>query len=246
MNLKPATKARVEYNIYCDESCHLEKDDSKVMVLGAVWCPVLKKTEIFTRINEIKAKHKLSPTFEIKWNKVSKAKVDFYIDLIDYFFDDDDLHFRALVVPDKTILNHSYFNQTHDHFYYKMYFDLLKVILDPHYSYNIYLDIKDTKSQEKVEELQNVLRNTHYDFSRQIVKKIQQVRSHEVALLQITDLLIGAITYTHRNLNSNPAKLAIIDKIKKRSGYNLMHSTLYKEDKVNLFIWKGKTLANNE
>ncbi len=246
MNLKPATKVRTEYNIYCDESCHLENDKIKVMVLGAVWCSVLKKEEIFDRINDIKKRHLLPSSFEIKWNKVSKAKVDFYMDLIDYFFDDDDLHFRALVVPDKTILNHKHFNQTHDHFYYKMYFDLLKVILDPHYSYNIYLDIKDTKSQEKVVELQNILRNTHYDFSRQIVKKFQQVRSHEVALLQITDLLIGAITYTHRNLNTNTAKLALIEKIKKRSGYNLMHSTLYKEDKVNLFIWKGKTVSNDD
>ena len=25
------------YNIYCDESCHLEQDGQPVMVLGAVW-----------------------------------------------------------------------------------------------------------------------------------------------------------------------------------------------------------------
>lgn len=27
------------YNLYCDESCHLENDGQKAMVLGAVWCP---------------------------------------------------------------------------------------------------------------------------------------------------------------------------------------------------------------
>ena len=26
------------YNIYCDESCHLENDDKPVMLLGAIWC----------------------------------------------------------------------------------------------------------------------------------------------------------------------------------------------------------------
>ena len=31
------------FNIYCDESCHLENDREKAMVLGAVWCPVEKK-----------------------------------------------------------------------------------------------------------------------------------------------------------------------------------------------------------
>lgn len=27
------------FNIYCDESCHLENDHQQVMVLGAIWCP---------------------------------------------------------------------------------------------------------------------------------------------------------------------------------------------------------------
>jgi hypothetical protein len=33
------------FNIYCDESCHLENDHQKVMVLGAVWCPFDKTRE---------------------------------------------------------------------------------------------------------------------------------------------------------------------------------------------------------
>jgi len=34
------------------------------------------------------------------------------------------------------------------------------------------------------------------------------------------------------------AKLAIIEKIRERSGYNLLQNTLYKEDKMNIFIKK--------
>jgi len=30
------------YNVYCDESCHLQNDGLSVMVLGAVWCPLEK------------------------------------------------------------------------------------------------------------------------------------------------------------------------------------------------------------
>ena len=239
-------KPKPEYVIYCDESCHLEKDLSKVMVLGAVWCPYLKKEEIFERIKEIKTKHNLSDKFEIKWNKVSASKVLFYKELVDFFFDDDDLHFRALVVPDKSILDHQKYNQTHDHFYYKMYFDLLKVILEPGSSYNIYMDIKDTKSQEKIDELKNILRHNHYDFSQQIVRNVQQIRSHEVSVLQLADLLIGAVCYNQRGLTSNKGKVELIDRIKKRSGYSLTNSTLYKEDKMNLFIWKGKTSVNEQ
>ena len=235
---------RTEYNIYCDESCHLENDQSKVMILGATWCPKDVKDEVFGRIREIKAKYGFKPEFEIKWNKVSNARSDFYIELINFFFDDDDLHFRGLVVPDKTKLNHNFFNQDHNTFYYKMYFDLLKVILTPNCAYSIYIDIKDTKGQAKVLKLQNVLRNNHYDFQNQIIRKIQQVQSHEVELLQITDLLCGALSYLHRGLQGNNAKLELIDKIRKRSGYSLLKSTLYKEEKMNVFVWRAKEVDN--
>ncbi|MDY0201940.1 MAG: DUF3800 domain-containing protein [Tenuifilaceae bacterium] len=235
---------RIEYNIYCDESCHLENDRSKVMVLGATWCSENVKNKVFSRIREIKAKYGFKPEFEIKWNKVSSARCDFYKELIDYFFDNDDLHFRGLVVPDKTLLNHNFFNQDHNTFYYKMYFDLLKVILSPDCAYNIYIDIKDTKGQEKVLKLQSVLRNNHYDYQSMIVRKIQQVQSHEVELLQITDLLCGSLSYLHRGLQSNNAKLELIDKIRKRSGYSLLKSTLYKEEKMNVFIWRAKEVNN--
>lgn len=30
------------YNVYCDETCHLEHDGINAMVLGAVWCPQSK------------------------------------------------------------------------------------------------------------------------------------------------------------------------------------------------------------
>jgi len=218
----------------------------KAMVFGALWCSKTKRHEAFKRIREIKAEYGFKHEFEIKWNKVSPAKADFYLALIDYFFDDDDLHFRALVVPDKTLLDHKAFNQDHDTFYYKMNFDLLKVILSPQCSYNIYIDIKDTRSQNKVDELHSVLRNNHYDYHDQIIKKIQQVHSHEVELLQITDLLAGAVAYLHRGLNENSAKVKLIERIKERSGYSLMKSTLYKEEKMNVFIWKPRTVANGE
>lgn len=232
----------MEYNIYCDESCHLQNDDSKVMVLGAVWCLKEKKRKIFKRLREIKVQHGFPEDFEIKWHKVSPAKQDFYLSLIDYFFDTDDLHFRALVVPNKGLLDHTKFNQTHDDFYYKMYFDLLKVILDPEHSYNIYIDIKDTRSQEKVNKLTEVLRNNNYDYNQRIVKNIQQLKSHEVELLPLADLLLGAIGYLHRGLQTNSAKLAIIKRMQGRSGYNLMQSTLYREEKTNIFIWKPRDI----
>ena len=227
------------YNIYCDESCHLEKDRQAAMVLGAVWCPLDKAAEIAVRLREIKSHHGMKPGFETKWTKVSPAKKQFYLDLMDYFFDDDDLHFRALVVPEKAKLQHAAFGQTHDQWYYKMYFDLLKVILSPEARYRVYLDVKDTQGAAKIAKLHEVLANSLYDFSRQIVERVQLVRSHEVELMQLTDLLAGAVSYVNRGLNANAGKVALVERMRERSRYSLTRTTLLRENKVNLFRWEA-------
>lgn len=232
----------MEYSVYCDESCHLEHDHIKPMVLGAVWCPRAEKGKIFERLREIKVRHNLHPTCELKWNAVSPSKMEYYKDIVDYFFDNSNLHFRALVVPDKTELQHQYFNQTHDNFYYKMYFDLLKTIFEPKSSYDIYVDIKDTQGQKKVEKLQTILCNNTYDYDKNVVRKLQQVRSHEIELIQLADFLIGAVCYAHRGLNTSTSKLDIIEQMRKHSGYSLLKTTLYKEDKMNIFVWKSKKI----
>lgn len=227
------------YNIYCDESCHLEHDGERAMLIGGVWCPQSKKDEIFHRIREIKEEHGLSKRFEIKWNKVSKGQLDFYMDIINYFFDNSSLHFRVLIIPNKQDLKHKLFNQTHDEFYYKMYFNMLKNIFEPGCGYDIYIDIKDTRGQRKVEKLHEILCNNHYDFNRNLIHKVQQVRSEEVELVALADLLIGALSYIHRGKNTSEAKLKLIERIKRRSGYNLMASTLYRENKFNIFVWRS-------
>ncbi len=226
------------YNIYCDESCHLENDGQKVMVLGAIWCSTEKVKEISQRIIDIKMRNGKEKSFELKWIKLTSGNKQLYVDLINYFFDDDDLHFRG-IVADKTILNHSSYEQTHDEWYYKMYYYLLKTIASPKDNYNVYIDIKDTLSQAKVVKLKDILCNSLLDFDKTIFQKIQQIRSHESTLIQLTDVLIGALSYSNRQLSSNIGKNEIVEIIKNRSGYSLNKSTLYKESKLNLFFWDG-------
>ena len=230
------------FNIYCDESCHLPGDGQRVMVLGAVWCPVEKAREIAVRLREIKAAHGLSAAFEVKWNKVSPAKLAFYRDYLDYFFDDDDLHFRAWVA-DKNGLVHAAFGQSHDDWYYKMMFGLLEPIIRPDARFRIYLDKKDTRSAQKVAKLHDVLCNNLYDFDRKIVERLQVVESDAVECLQMADLLLGAVGYVNRGLGGNAGKEALIARIRERTGYELTRSTLLREPKFNLFLWRGRNVA---
>lgn len=229
-------------NIYCDESCHLPNDAQAVMVLGAVSCSMEKTREIATRLREIREKHHLPAAFEVKWSKVSPAKVEYYQDLIDYFFDDDDLKFRG-VVAHKTALDHARYGQSHDDWYYKMMFQLLSRILAPSASYRIYLDKKDTRSGTKVRKLHDVLSNNILDFDHRIVERVQIIESHAVLQMQLSDLLLGAVSYVNRGLESSAAKTQLVERIRERSGYGLMRSTLVREEKFNLFHWQHPSYA---
>jgi hypothetical protein len=231
------------YNIYCDESCHLEHDQSLAMVLGGIWADQDACQEIAAHVRGLKQNFGLPPSFEVKWVKVSPAKVKFYESLIDYFFDEPRLRFRAVVVPNKRDLRHFDFSQNHDDWYYKMWFVMLKQIFLPQAAYRIYIDIKDTRSQEKVEKLHKILCNSIYDFDCKIIHRVQQIQSHESDILQLADLLIGCLSYLHRALETSRAKRALIQRFRDRSGLRLLNTTLPKAEKVNLLIWRPQEIS---
>ncbi|MBM7824806.1 hypothetical protein JOD55_000633 [Arcanobacterium pluranimalium] len=191
------------------------------------------------RLREIRIRHNIRPDFELKWTKVSPAKLDFYLDVIDYFFDNDDLSFRAIVAP-KDTLDHERFNQTHDDWYYKMMFYLVKNVLPAQEEAFIYFDKKDTNGSEKIEQLRSVIANSEYDFDRHNIRRIQIVESHHVGLLQLADLLIGAINYANRGDETSAAKLKLIERIRERSGISLTRTTLLSETKLNVFRWRAQ------
>lgn len=225
------------FNIYCDESCHLENDNQKAMVIGSIRAPRTQVRAIANDIKNIKEAHGLSKYAEIKWTKVSPSKINFYTDLINYFFKNPYLNFRAIVIKDKDKLEHKLFDQTHDDWYYKMYYLMLRRIINNNNNH-IYIDLKDTNGAEKVDRLRNYLCNSLHDFNRQKISKMQLIRSEESQLLQLTDLLIGAISYDNRDLWGSETKLKIVQQITDITGFDLKEKTYYTEQKFNLFTWE--------
>lgn len=225
-------------NVYCDESCHVEHDGIPVMVWGAVWCEVEYTRSLVDQLRAIKRRHGMSEAFEIKWTKASPAKIALYTDIIEYFLSDQRLKFRGLLVPDKSVIDHGRFNQNHNDWYYKMYFNMLKYMISPANRYRIYLDVKDTRGGPKTRELHDVLCNNIYDFNRSAVERVEQIRSHESELLQVADLLIGAVGYANRGLSGNAAKRAVIAKLTDRLGSKaLTHTSPFSNTKFNLLVW---------
>ena len=229
----------MEYNVYCDESCHLASNDSKYMLIGAVYCPKKKEKKVNEYIEHLKENYNLSDKIELKWNKIDKKTEKLYLDIINYFFNNDDLKFRVIVI-DKTKLDHKKYEQTENDFYHKAYYNMLKYIIIPGNSYNIYPDIKDTNSYYYHQVMLDYLRIKMSDTNKKTIKKVQPIRSYEAPLLQINDILIGALSYYYRNLSENSVKLNIINKIKKLYQNSFDISSYYSNTKFNIFIWRSR------
>ena len=226
----------MEYNVYCDESCHLVSNDSKYMLIGAVSCPKNK----VKKVNEhLKENYNISNKIELKWNKIDKKTEKLYLDIINYFFYNDDLKFRVIVI-DKTKLDHEKYNQTENEFYHKAYYDMLKYIIIPGNSYNIYPDIKDTNSYYYHQVMLDYLRIKMQDTNKRTIRKVQPIRSYEAPILQINDILIGALSYHYRNLSNNSVKLNIISEIKKLYQNDLNETSYCSNTKFNIFIWRSR------
>lgn len=225
-------------SVYCDESCHLENDESNVMGLGSIICEKSSVRRLSVELRKIKDDFQLRG--EIKWTKVSPKNLHFYCYLVDWLFHQKDIRFRSLIVPDKSIIDNVTFNDgDHNNFYYKMYYTLLSRILDRDNTFEIYLDIKDTCSGEKIKELKKVLHNKMWDFNEQTVKNIQHVRSHEVELLQICDLLLGTVVYANRGLQTSTAKVALVKHVEKHLHRSITKTTYGKNLKFDVFVWKS-------
>jgi len=223
-------------NIYCDESCHLEHDGCDVMGLGAIWCRSADARDLAKTISELGAKH--GAKGELKWSKVSKSHRAYYEELVDLFFKTPGLHFRCLIVENKSKLDHEQFNRgSHDAFYYKMYYYLLRNIVSRDNQFRVFLDVKDTRGREKVATLRDVLHRGMLDFEHRTTADMQLVRSHELRLLQLADFLTGAMTCHHRRSTVTEAKQAAIQRILAHVNTDLLRSTPPWESKFNLFVF---------
>jgi len=226
-----------EYNIYCDESCHLPNDDADLMVIGGISCPKDKTEFINKAIREIKGHNGVYEFAEIKWTKVSESKYKMYEELVDLFFDNAFLNFRAVVALEKSRLDYDKFHLSHDDWYQRIYYLTLREMIDIGHVYYVYADIKDTKGSQKINQLKDVLNNVVGYFYDETVRNIQLVRSDQIQLLQLADLFIGAVCYANRGLSGNSAKLKLINHIEEKCGRSLVKTSPKGESKVNIFKW---------
>jgi hypothetical protein len=234
------------YNIYIDESCHLEHDKSEVMCIGYTKINQEDYFEVKQAIKEIKLKHK-SPT-EIKWNKLSMSRWELYKELIDFFFASS-IEFRSVLVKSKKNLGPERYNrEDKNSFYYQtLIFLLNNKVSNGDDTYRVYLDVKDTRGKTRLELLQEEILEKHKGNSP--FKHFQHLHSNENELLQLTDLFIGAICFKARpefkSSEASKIKQRVVQYLEECSGYVLDDGTEPWETKFFIDDFQVKPKKND-
>jgi len=214
------------FNIYIDESCHLEHDESEVMCIGYIKIDQDDYYALKEVIKSIKLKHR-NP-MEVKWNTISMSRWPLYKDLIDFFFQSN-IEFRSVLIKNKKNLGPVRYNrEDKNSFYYKTLLLLLNnKVSEGEDEYRVYLDVKDTRGKTRLTVLKEELEEKHKGVSP--FKHFQHLHSNENEFLQLTDLFIGAICYKSRpefrKENASAVRCTVVKYLEECSGYALDDGT---------------------
>jgi hypothetical protein len=223
----------MEYLIFIDESRHIENDGYKYMVIGGLWVSIDSYEQIKKDIKAIKLKHNIKG--EIKWTHISPSSLNFYLEIIEYFFKHDDLYYRCVTV-NKNKLDHPKHNSNHSEFYFRVCYQLIIKKIEQWLCYRIFLDHKGENDSAKISALMNCLSKKIKDTEQQIIFDIQQIRSDQSILIQICDVLTGAVGYERNKINTSLAKIEIVESILKHtSRKNFSKNSPLSENKFNVF-----------
>ena len=230
---------RPRLHLFCDESLHLPHDKAPFLLLGLVACPSERVRSAHEELAAIWERFNLPKHLEVKWTKVSPARLDFYHAVLEWFFNSENVAFRALALPDKQRLYAAIPPESRDALYYRLYYQLLRGAIEQENRYRVFIDLKDTRGREKIAHLTELLRADANDPYGKSVESLQHVHSHEIRLMQVCDLLLGAVGFARRPVapNESPAKRALVRFIEERLGYPLTNDSPPGEEKCSIITW---------
>ncbi len=227
-----------DFNVYCDESRHTSDPTQPYMVIGALLCPRERKREIVSRIHHLQAAHAVQG--ELGWKRVSPNRLAFYEALIDLFGAEPDLRFRCLIA-NRNQLDHEAFNDGDSELgFYKLYYQMLVHWLDPGNRYHVYLDWQQNATQHRFSDLSLMLARRL--SGRASIACLEPVTSHNLPLIGLVDIMIGAVGYSWNGLEGSPAKRRLCEMLTEIAGRpTLAESTPLAARKVNIFQFEGRS-----
>ncbi len=200
-------------------------------MIGSLWLEADQRAKMKEAIKNLRSTHRVFGEF--KWQRVSPSRQSFYTDLVELFFDSP-MRFRVIVLPADQLDAIQFHYADNELMFYKFYYQLLHHWILDFNSYRIFIDVKTNRVKEHPPRLRQILDRSNLLAD---VVSVQALPSDQLDLMQLTDMLIGAVGYSVHSLHSSTAKLAVIAAIETKIGHSIQ-ATTRGENKFNVFRWK--------
>lgn len=227
----------MDFEIYCDESRQeyfydRSGNGDRYVLIGGLWIEANERRDYKAKIRELRETHDVWGEF--KWNRVSPSRQQFYLSLVRLFFEEA-MRFRCIVLATRQLDAVRFHNSDNELMFYKFYYQLLHHWILDFNSYRIFLDLKTNRLHSRIRTLERVLQNANLTSE---ILAIQALPSSQVDLLQLTDVLIGAVGYQFHKETTSTAKLAVIREIETHLGHPIQ-PTPRREQKFNIFRFRS-------
>jgi len=226
----------MRFDVYCDESYPdlfaSRNPQARYMTIGGLWLHSSQRQLFKEAIHALRDEYRIGGEF--KWQKATPSKEMFYRRLARWFFEQEErLRFRCVAVDRQQVDLVRYHQSDQELGFYKFYYQLLHHWIFDFNDYLIFCDFKNNRHRDRLHVLQQCLNASNLS-SR--VLQVQAVRSSESVLIQLADLLTGAVAARLNDaLRDDSAKGRVVGTIESCLGHPIQH-TLRSEQKFNVFV----------
>lgn len=228
----------LNYYIFVDET---GTTGQRYYGFGFLWVPATQLADFRRLVTRLRTRHEY--TREIKWTKIDSYYCDFYLDLVDAFFDHDWIRFDVVRVNKSRVD-------------LKFHSDDLELAMRKHYArflqsriglfaadaikkvYHVMTDDLPFAYQSSAEAIQAVANNELVQqLGRKAITSIKECDSKRVYGIQLTDVLLGAALEPwnqkfNPDSNRGKAKYRVIDQIASTLGWTDLRPDTYPS------VWK--------
>lgn len=210
------------YNVYVDESC---QNAHRYLVLGCIVVDAAYQHEILGELLAARARHNLN-TVEVKWKKSSRRGLPLYKEFVDVYIKYARLghvHFHCMYVESSTV-DHSHNSNDADTSLNKLIYQLMLHRVGRRYAGPIYVYVDERPTHSSPDAIRPMLNAViaKYGDASAPFRRLSFIDSHKSDIVQITDLLIGAVGFRknnrHKLADASPHKVELGEYIARKCG----------------------------
>jgi hypothetical protein len=208
-----------EFFCFLDETGLLHRKEDRFFALGMIKCHY--PHNLYLKIKNLKDKTHFYD--EIKWNKVSKKNFPIMKEILQYFVEARGFYFDCIILDKNTMDFKTHFDEN----FWKVYESFTRLLIKANIGKNeMACVIADNySSPEGTNFEKNIKEKINQEFKRKAIFGTFRMDSKGSEMLQMTDLIMGAILYEFKikeKLISKPGKFkkALLKYFKKIADVN--------------------------